>query len=150
MNYEIRYIERYPSRKIYNYLGPWDWRDGEERKNKRKDLYYNNKEWYDNLEKDILEKGVLNPILVVYGEIAKNDWLCLPEFIKKDPLICYYLGGSRLFVCQKNDLEIPCIISDFVGKFSNYPKLYHGYEIKKLFTTPPKNIKFTKYGLDIR
>lgn len=150
MNYETRYIEKYPSRKIYNYVGPWDWRDSEERKNARKHLYFDNREWYENLEKDILSRGVLNPILVTYGELAKNDWKCIPEFVKEDPMICCFLGGSRLFVCQKHDLEIPCIVSDFKNKFTQYPRLYHGYEIRKVFASPPKNIKFTKYGLDIR
>ncbi|MEM5878051.1 MAG: hypothetical protein QXF12_04185 [Candidatus Aenigmatarchaeota archaeon] len=150
MNYTVRYVKEYPSRKIYNYLGPWDWRDDEERKERRKYLYYENKEWYDRLEENILKNGILNPILVVCGQIAKNDWCCLPEFVKKEPIICYFLGGSRLFIAQKHNLMIPCLVSDFLGKFSDYPSLYHGYEIREKFSNPPKNIKFTKYGLDTR
>lgn len=150
LSYDIRFVKNYPSRKIYNYVGPWDINDDENRKKERKHLYEKNKDWFDNLEKDILKNGFKNPILVVCGELAPNDWNCIPEFVKKNPVICYFLGGSRLFVAQKHNLKIPCLVSDFLGKFSNYPKMIHGYEILKCFEDKPKNIKFTKFGLDVR
>ena len=149
VKYDIRYAE-IPAKDIYNYVGPWDYRDDERRRNKRQYLYDQKKDWYDALEEDILANGYKNPILIVCGQLAPNDWNTIPEFAKKKSLVCNILGGSRLFIGQKHSLVIPCIISDFLGTFSTQPKLYQPSEIKKYFTNPPSIIKYSKFGLDLR
>lgn len=149
LEYKIRYVIL-PSRLIYNYVGPWDWQDSDERRKKRSYIYDRAIEWHINLEKDIIANGIKNPISVVSGKIARNDWLSLPEYAKKNLLICNLLGGSRLFVAQKLDMVIPCIVSDFVNKFDNYPEIFQANDIKRLFANPPERIIYSKYGLDLR
>lgn len=147
--YQIKFVI-INSRKIYNYIGPWDWRDGLERINKRQYIYDRALNWYNDLEHDILSNGVKNPISVVSGFLAKNDFRSLPEFARKEYLICNIHGGSRLFVCQKHNLDIPCIVSDFNNRFKNAPNLYDVKEIFSLFENKPERIIYSKYGLDLR
>jgi hypothetical protein len=149
VKYKVRYAEL-PAKDIYNYVGPWDYRDDERRRFKRQYLYDQKKEWYDELEKDILINGYKNPILIVCGELAPGDWSSIPEFAKKKSLVCNILGGSRLFIGQKHSLLVPCIISDFLGRFSDCPDIFQPANIKSYFTNPPTDIKYTKYGLDLR
>lgn len=149
LEYKIRYVTL-PARTIYNYVGPWDWRDSDERRKKRSYIYDRAIEWHDNLEKDIIRNGIKNPISIVSGKISRNDWLSLPDYAKKSQLICNLLGGSRLFVAQKLDMMIPCIVSDFTGRFADSPEIFQAADIKRLFANPPERIIYSKHGLDLR
>lgn len=149
MKYGV-YFQKINSRKIYNKVGPWDWADDGFRKSKREYLYYDNLDWYINLEQSIIESGFLNPILVVSGELSRNDWLSIPEYGRNLGLICNYIGGSRLFIAQKYDFDIPCIISDLNGKWSHLKNLYHTSELYDYFYDRPDKFYYTKWGLDIR
>lgn len=148
MNYKIRFLIL-PARNIYNYVGPWDWRDTDIRKEKRRNLYEDKKEWYDNLEKDILKNGFNNPIICKNGGFGKNDLGCIPTWAQKIP-VCYSLGGSRLFIGQKNNLEIPILLSDFNNTYSEIKEVYQAEDIKKFFKNPPTKIIYSSWGLDIR
>jgi hypothetical protein len=63
----------------------------------------------------------------------------------KTLLICRMLGGSRLWVAQKNDLEVPCIVSDFCGKFEG-EKLKTKEEILSCFKDDFK-MEYTSFGI---
>jgi hypothetical protein len=149
MKYGI-YYQKINSRKIYNYVGPWDWADSEIRKAKRNYLYYDKIDWYKDLEQNIIQNGFLNPILVVSGELSKNDWLAIPEYGRNLGLVCNFIGGSRLFIAQKYDFDIPCIISDLDGKYDHLKNLYHSIELGNYFYDRPEKFYYTKWGLDIR
>lgn len=138
------------ARDIYNYVGPWDWRDDQFRIGKRKYLYENKIEWYQSLETDILANGISDPILVVSGLLPPNDLKTVPKWSLHNSLFCSILGGSRLFVAQKYDLEIPCIISDFNGKFNDLSELSSKSEVEFFFKNGIKNYKLTRWGLDLR
>ena len=147
--YKIRFVTL-SSRSIYNYVGPWDWNDNEIRRAKRAYLYDRMVTWFDELEQSILLDGIKNPISIVSGKLRLNDWLSLPEYARKNQLTCNLLGGSRLFIAQKHDLPVPCIVSDFTDRFSNCPEVYQATDIKKLFVNPPSRIIYSKHGLDLR
>jgi len=76
--------------------------------------------FYTKLEENILSMGFLNPILVCAGQCVESYKSWLPESMKQDSntiLACDRLGGSRLWVAQKHNMDIPCIISDFIDMF---------------------------------
>lgn len=123
---------------IYNLVGPWDINDLNERKEKRKFIYEDQKLFFDNLEKNILLYGIKNPIIVTYGTPYK-DFKLLHNSDKK--FICAYLGGSRLWIAQKHNLMVPCFINDFIGDYPS--KDIIGLELYKY-----GNIKNTKYKKD--
>jgi len=104
--------------------------------NEPSNLTVEKEEFFSTLEKSILREGVRNPILVRCGwtlpdstfSIASQGWCGnkpksqLPLKMQEDPkkiLVCYNSGGSRLWVAQKYNMKIPCIISDCIGRFSN-------------------------------
>ncbi|NJO61612.1 MAG: hypothetical protein HC836_26200 [Richelia sp. RM2_1_2] len=76
--------------------------------------------FYDELEKSILEQGFINPIMVNAGFCPTISKRYLPKHMvenKNEILVCCKWGGSRLYIAQKHQLDIPCLISDFIGKF---------------------------------
>lgn len=146
--YKIHYVTL-ESRRIYNYVGPWDWKDSDWRKSRRQYLFDRKKDWYLELEQDILTNGFQNPICIV-NQLPKNDWMSIPEYGQKLGLICNWVGGSRLFWAQKHNLDIPCLVSDFTGKFKDLPEIRHLNQLNQYFKTPPNRVVFTRWGLDIR
>lgn len=85
----------------------------------------------------------------------ENEPIWLPR--KKTPencidkdgvlLICRMLGGSRLWACQKHDLDIPCIISDYCDKFPGLQPLKSQEDILKHFQNSPGKVGFNSYGV---
>lgn len=144
------------SRKIYNLAGPgrhlspyWDSRLNKNIKNDiLKIIDERNKidSFYDRLEKDILLNGFNNPILVKSGFIDPGISYRLGDLqynIDK-LLICDKWGGSRLWVGQKYNLMIPCLILDFDKKFKETN--LSDDEIKTYFKS---DIKIKRYSNDI-
>lgn len=60
-------------------------------------------------------------------------------------LLCRMLGGSRLWVAQKHNIKIPCIISDFTDILGNLKELKSEEEILATFTDSAK-VGFNSYG----
>jgi len=109
--------------------------------------------FYINLEKSILDEGVKNPILVVAGHeniIAKYK---LPDKMQKNiskALVCNANGGSRLWIAQKYNMDIPCLISDFADCFLEFSAISEIPEIIKYYKYPPQEIGMNDDGLWIR
>ena len=117
-----------------------------------KNKCYNN--FYINLEESILEHGVKNPILVTAGikgsPLTVRNKHKIPNNIElNDIIVCDRLGGSRLWVAQKHNLKIPCIISDFINKFFDKEKLETFEQIYGKFTNRPAKIDADKCGLHV-
>ena len=77
--------------------------------------------FYSKLEESILRDGFRNPVLVNAGFVPDVYHHLLPDEWRKDPakiLACVNLGGSRLWVAHQHKLTVPCIVSDFVGRFA--------------------------------
>lgn len=105
------------------------------------------KNFYTNLEKSILEKGFINPIMINAGFCPWISQRYLPKKMAQDSnkiLVCCKWGGSRLWVAQKHNFDIPCIISDFIGMFDE-PEMSMA-DVKKL-VSGMREIVVTDVGL---
>ena len=161
------YIARYiviPSNLIFNECGPrsagprgggWD-DDALAKRAKAAQKYIdtlNRKNgFYDKLEQSILNDGVRNPILVSAGWCPERKIPELPPKMKEDRfkiLMCHSSGGSRLWVAQKHDMDIPCIITDFVGMFSEGKILKTEQDIFNCYTDKPTKVKMGGHGVSI-
>jgi hypothetical protein len=160
-HYTIRYVVVDPQDIInmcgpdYNYI-PRGWSEKEIQKQKEQEkrfIEYFNKEinFFNNLEKSILEKGILNPVLLTSGlPQFRNIEHMAPEQQKipaKDMLVCELLGGSRIYVAKKLNMFVPAIICDFTGAFQNYPQLFTEVDIRSYFNNPPEFIQITDKGV---
>ncbi len=107
--------------------------------------------FYINLEASILKDGFRNPILVNAGwcpkirDRGKNGRL--PIEMQEDHskiLSCNQNGGSRLYIAQKNNLQIPCIVVDYVDRFSEFELLETKEDILEHYTDRPKKVMMLK------
>lgn len=153
LHYDIRY-GFLKARQIYNSVGPWDFYDNEQKKKKGLDYILRVEEqkpgFYKQLEESILKEGVRNPICVVTGKLDGWQWDQLPEEAKLHGVWCPQWGGSRLFIAQKHDMMIPCLISDFEKKFTHLEHIVNGNRIRELIDVPIKKIIFSKRGMIIK
>lgn len=72
---------------------------------------------YEKLEKSILKEGFRNPLVVTRGFPLKRKLSHLPpEVLNLSASERYILegvtGGSRLWVAQKYNIPVPCIVND--------------------------------------
>lgn len=108
--------------------------------------------FYDKLESSILLSGIQNPIVIQAGFCSKIYQKYLPADAQTDHtkiLVCDRHGGSRLWVAKKHNMDIPCIISDFVGRFkdSNFEELFTIEEIKEKYVNKPDRITINAQGV---
>jgi hypothetical protein len=102
---------------------------------------------YSRLEESILKEGIRNPVTITCGPPRKRTWAHLPPEMHAWPheqllLLETTLGGSRLHVCQKHNFMIPCIVSDWTGRFCNEPEIHTEKEARMCYLDQPKHIKF--------
>ena len=111
MDYKVRYVIL-NSNLIFNYNAPTE-KIIEERN--ARDGFYN------HLETSIIEEGFRNPIVVVSGFHQKgNNIGKFPKHMQNsDPLYCRDCGCSRLWVAQKHDMDMPCLIADGNNRFED-------------------------------
>lgn len=107
--------------------------------------------FFDKLEESILKDGFRNPILVSAGwcakirDRAKN--VRLPLEMQNDHskiLTCPQNGGSRLYIAQKHNLKIPCIVSDYVDRFPELELLETRDDILEQYIDKPEKIVIEK------
>lgn len=104
---------------------------------------------YKKLEKDILENGFKNPLIVTCGKPLHRKMTHLPPELRTKPdhqlLIMEGTdGGSRLWVAQKHNLPVPCIINDRTGKFREHPRITSPNQATRYFATTPKRARITR------
>lgn len=114
----------------------------------------NKNKFYIRLEESVKRDGFINPIFIQAGYCVDIYKKYLPEEHQKDltkVLCCDRNGGSRLYIAQKLNLDIPCIISDFVGRFSNsgFLELYNETDIINTFNVKPKKIIINAHGVHV-
>jgi hypothetical protein len=108
---------------------------------------------YTNLEKSILAEGVRNPVIVTCGTPKKRSMdLLPPELRSRSPnrllLLETSTGGSRLHVCQKHNMTIPCLVNDWHGRFSDQPLVPTDRDALQYYQDPPQKLSFNRrYGL---
>ena len=162
LKYKIRYAVLDPNT-IFNMCGPthggplnWD-EKGLRKRQEYADWYVKKMNdrngFFTRLEASILDQGFRNPILVNAGfcQPRKVDWL--PPEMQADPksiLFTHSNGGSRLWVAAQHNLEVPCIVSDFIGRFGNEPEIKTEKELLTYYKDDPRGIVFGEYGITIK
>jgi hypothetical protein len=101
---------------------------------------------YDKLERSIMTEGFRNPVIITCGDPVKRRYDNIPPEILKLPkhewlILEGVTGGSRLWVAQKHDIVVPCIINDNTGRFTNGTPISSTTDAIKYFKDKPKNIK---------
>ena len=108
---------------------------------------------YQKLEKSILEEGVRNPVIITCGYPRKRRIENLPPEMHTLPpsqllLLETTMGGSRLHVCQKYNMQIACIVNDWTGRFDHEPEITNEAEARMCYLDQPRSIMFNKdWGL---
>ena len=163
--YGVRYLVKYDvlyaiysAREIYNFVGPFSIDHFgvplEEQPPRHKkgwnmiERHNSENDFYNKLEQSILDSGIKNPILVNSGKCDPILFKTLPKTIQntnKRFLVCDFLGGSRLYIAQKHDLHIPCIVSDWTGNFPGELCKSPG-DIQSKFSEPVK-VSYTTWGV---
>lgn len=98
---------------------------------------------YELLEQDILAHGFANPLVVTCGPPSIRKLNHIPPYIQQLPKTEWLLlegtsGGSRLWVAQKHNLSVPCIVNDKMGRFQECEQIKTLEDAQRFFSTPPK------------
>jgi hypothetical protein len=108
---------------------------------------------YQKLESSILSEGVRNPVIVTCGLPKKRSIDLLPPELRTRPpeqllLLETSTGGSRLHVCQKHNLTIPCLVNDWHGRFATAPLVPSDQHALQYYQDPPQKLTFDRrHGL---
>lgn len=156
MKYTIRHAIL-PSRDIYNFCGPGygkHFLSPEERKAvQEKHVEQRNKRdgFFAKLEESVLREGFRNPVTVNCGYIHNTCWRNLPPHITdcglENFLVCVEWGGSRLYIAQKHNLDVPCVIVDYSDKFTNERWLKTADDIRSVYVDKPSKIVLGANGI---
>ena len=105
--------------------------------------------FYTKLEADILENGVENPLLVYAGKVYDYLEKKLPEDLKEDrsKIVACVHGGSRLWFAHKYNLDVPCVIVDWIDKFKDAKLIETEEDFLSLYKSPPTTYKVFEKGL---
>lgn len=103
---------------------------------------------YSKLEKSIVEEGFRNPLIITCGTPRRRKLTHLPPEMRSTPTHEWLLmegttGGSRLWVAQKYNIPVPCIVNDFTGKFNAGVKIKSVQQAKLYYKDPPLNLTFS-------
>lgn len=159
MDYDIRYAVL-DSALIFNQCGPMSagpaghTKEIIQRREKAANYFMdtmNKKQgFFTKLEKSILKEGFRNPIVIRSGYSSDRERILRRQKYAgddKELLICVG-GGSRLWVAEKHKMKIPCIISDFMGRFAEEILVEKTTEaILKYYTDEPKQVTFNSNGV---
>lgn len=159
-SYKVRFVT-IPARHIFGSVGRSGggynsvWSDWSDQGRARRDVIMQEYEQalddlcghYRQLEDSILREGFRNPITVTCGPPRKRSWEQLPPEMRELPpeqllILETTTGGSRLHVAQKHDMEIPCIVSDWCGRFDNEPEIRDEAEARMCYLDQPRTITF--------
>ena len=162
MKYKIRFVTLDPNT-IFNQCGPtygsplqWDEAGLLERKeyaNQYIEKVNKRNGFFDRLEASILAEGIKNPILVNAGFAPVQALYWLPPEMQSDTkkmLLTYTSGGSRLWIATKHNMEVPCIVSDFIDRFSDAPEIKTEEEMGTYYKDDPTRIVFGKERITVK
>lgn len=150
-SYVLKYIE-IPARSIYNFSGPYDIPTGDRNDAGMKmiDQWNCACGFYDRLESSIKSDGLRSPICINAGAILPR-WQCrLPgSFDLATTPICVDAGGSRLYVAQKLDMTIPCIVCDYTNMFPDAKVIDSDDELRSYFRDEIIETAYTEWGVRV-
>ena len=107
---------------------------------------------YIDLEKNILKNGFIDPIIVSYPyPRQKLNTKYLPPELRDKHLFVLdsFWGASRLWVAQKHNLAIPCIVNDETDSVTGRI-LKDTNDIKAIFTKKPDHIYFKNEAIHVK
>lgn len=106
--------------------------------------------FFNNLEKSILEKGIENPLMLYAGSLFKFNLNNFPEHMRNDKskiLICVH-GGSRLYYAQKYNMDVSCIVCSWCTRFKKEKVIRSEADLLNCYKTPP-TFTIMNYGIRI-
>lgn len=134
-----------------------DWSpQGREKREKINDEWYERYDaitnHYSKLEESILKEGMRNPLVITCGYPLIRRVRNLPNEMRsakpEDLLLLEgYDGGSRLWVAQKHNIPIPCIINDRTGRFANCEELKTKEQILAKYQDKPQFFSLSSSGV---
>lgn len=160
LRYQVRYVTL-PAQKIFGMVGRcgggyntvWsDWSD--EGRNKRELIMREFEEelnsisgHYQKLEASILKEGMRNPVIITCGYPRRRAIECLPPEMRTIPhqdllLLETTTGGSRLHVCQKYNMNIRCLVNDWMDRFREFPIVKTVEDARSYYKDQPKGLSF--------
>jgi len=159
-SYQVRFVIL-PAREIFGMVGRCgggynsQWTDWSEEGRRKRELIMKEYEeglnaicgHYSRLEESILSEGIRNPVTVTCGYPRKRTMEHLPPEMRTLPpdrllLLETTLGGSRLHVCQKYNMQIPCIVSDWTGRFNTEPEIRNEADARLCYLDQPQSVVF--------
>jgi hypothetical protein len=160
--FSVRYVH-IPAREIFGMVGRSGggyntiWSDWSEKGRADRELIMQEYEQqldalcghYQKLESSILSEGVRNPVIVTCGLPKKRSTNLLPPELRTRPpeqllLLETSTGGSRLHVCQKHNLTIPCLVNDWHGRFHNDTLVSTDRDALQYYQDPPQKLTFDR------
>ncbi len=103
----------------------------------------------------------IGSLVVNQNEKRYQFYTRLRESVEKDgfrnPILCYHkqsgstlpYGHSRAKIAKDLGIDIPAIICDFVGDYTDCPRMDTVGEIRERFIDPPSIVEFWECGLNI-
>lgn len=162
-HYQVRYV-LLPAREIFGMVGRSGggynsiWTDWSDEGRRKRDLIMAEYEQamdelcghYRKLEESVLSEGFRNPVIITCGPPKKRTMSHLPPEMRSRPpeellLLETTVGGSRLHVAQKYDLQIPCIVNDWTGRFSREPEITTIEEARMCYMDQPRGLSFNPH-----
>ena len=103
---------------------------------------------FRHLERSLREEGFRNPIMVSAGHLERRAMGELPPDIRgrRPLLVSEYLGGSRLWVAQREAMKVPCIVNDYTGELPGTIALEGVDEVLSKFTDRPRSVSRNRWG----
>lgn len=164
--YQVRYV-LLPARDIFGMVGRCGggyntiWTDWTPRGRAKREIIMREFEegldaicgHYSRLERSILDEGIRNPVIVTCGYPKRRTMENLPPEMRVLPpekllLLETNMGGSRLWICQKHNMVIPCIVNDWHGRFNDQPEITNESDARICYLDQPKTLEFNnKLGL---
>ena len=100
---------------------------------------------YDRLESSMLKEGIRNPLVITGGLPRKRDMKYVPpEMHERDPAELFFLegttGGSRLYIAQKHNMTVSCIVNDWQNVFPNAPEIVSANDVLEYYKDRPKRV----------
>ena len=146
-NYSVRY-GILPSSDIWNECGPYE-NSTDEYWDKKLKLEH---DFYEKLEASILQDGFINPICIRAGYCPPKKISRMPKHMKNDHtqiLMCDANGGSRLWIAKKYNMQVPCIICDYVDRFMDFKQVIDIDDLKSYYHPEPSLIRVNSRGMII-
>jgi hypothetical protein len=100
---------------------------------------------YERLEASILSEGIRNPVVVTCGLPKKRTVKHVPPEMLAGPerdllLLEGTTGGSRLYIAQKYNITIPCIVNDWTGRFNNSVEITSEAQARSYYKDQPETV----------